>query len=30
MADRVIYIKDGKVQENRLNEQKKSAAELEL
>jgi len=30
MADRVIYIKDGKVQENRLNAQKKSAAELEL
>ncbi len=30
MADRVIYIKDGKVQENRLNEQKKSVAELEL
>ena len=30
MADRVIYIKDGKVQENRLNGQKKSAAELEL
>ena len=30
IADRVIYIKDGKVQENRLNEQKKSAAELEL
>lgn len=30
MADRVIYIKDGKVKENRLNEQKKSAAELEL
>lgn len=30
MADRVIYIKDGKVQENRLNEQKKFAAELEL
>ncbi len=30
MADRVIYIKDGKVQENKLNEQKKSAAELEL
>ena len=30
MADRVIYIKDGKVQENRLNKQKKSAAELEL
>ena len=30
MADRVIYIKDGKVQENRLNELKKSAAELEL
>lgn len=30
MADRVVYIKDGKVQENKLNEQKKSAAELEL
>ena len=30
MADRVIYIKDGKVQENRLNEQKWPAAELEL
>lgn len=30
MADRVIYIKDGKVQENRLNEQKRPAAELEL
>ena len=30
MADRVIYIKDGKVQENRLNEQKRQAAELEL
>jgi len=30
MADRVIYIKDGKVQENRLNEQKRPAGELEL
>lgn len=30
MADRVIYIKDGKVQENKLNEQKRPAAELEL
>lgn len=30
MADRVIYIKDGQVQENRTNEQKKAAAELEL
>ena len=30
MADRVIYIKDGKVQENRLNTQKRPAAELEL
>jgi len=30
MADRVIYIKDGKVQENRINEQKKSTAELVL
>lgn len=30
MADRVICIKDGKVQENRLNEQKKPATELEL
>ncbi len=30
MADRVIYIKDGQVQENSLNEQKKSATELVL
>ena len=30
MADRVIYIKDGKVQENKLNTQKKSAGELNL
>lgn len=30
MADRVIYIKDGKVQENRMNQQKKTATELEL
>ena len=30
MADRVIYIKDGKVHENRMNPQKKSATELSL
>lgn len=30
MADRVIYIKDGKTHENRINLQKKAAAELEL
>lgn len=30
MADRVIYIKDGRVHENRQNLQKKSAAELAL
>lgn len=30
MADRVIYIKDGKVHENRINLQKKAAAELKL
>lgn len=30
MADRVIYIKDGKAQENRMNPEKKSASELEL
>lgn len=30
MADRVIRIKDGKVQENKVNTQKKTAAELEL
>ena len=30
MADRVIYIKDGTVHENRANLQKKTAAELEL
>ena len=30
MADRVIYIKDGKVQENRLNLHKKTASELAL
>ena len=30
MADRVVYIKDGKVRENKLNPNKKSALELEL
>ena len=30
MADRIIYIKDGKVQENRINTEKISASELEL
>ena len=30
MADRVIYVKDGKVQENRMNPNKKAAAELAL
>ncbi len=30
MADRVVYIKDGKVQKNKVNENKKTAAELEL
>lgn len=30
MADRRIYIKDGKVQENRINTEKKPASELEL
>lgn len=30
MADRVIYIKDGKAHENKINANKKSAAELEL
>ena len=30
MADRVIYIKDGKARENRVNTQKKTAAELVL
>lgn len=30
MADRVIYIKDGKVRENKINTEKKSALELEL
>ena len=30
MADRVIYIKDGKARENRVNTQKKTAAELML
>ena len=30
MADRVIYIKDGKAHKNKLNPQKKSAAELSL
>ena len=30
MADRVIYVKDGKVQENRMNPDKKAASELAL
>lgn len=30
MADRVIYIKDGKARENKMNLQKKAATELEL
>lgn len=30
MADRIIYIKDGKTQENRINTEKISASELEL
>ena len=30
MADRVIYIKDGKAQENKINTEKKSASELVL
>ena len=30
MADRVIYVKDGKVQENQMNPNKKAAAELAL
>ena len=30
MADRIIYIKDGKAQENRINTEKISASELEL
>ena len=30
MADRVIYIKDGKARENRINQNKKSASELVL
>lgn len=30
MADRIIYIKDGKVQENRINTEKISASELKL
>ena len=30
MADRIIRIKDGKAQENKMNTEKKSASELEL
>jgi putative ABC transport system ATP-binding protein len=30
MADRVIYIKDGRAHENKVNQNKKSAADLEL